>query len=129
MAEYEPGVCNIGAGEQRRRYALGAVSFAATLLLLFAVYATALPPVLLLATFVPLFGAAEGYVQGRARFCAGYAVLGVYDVSDVGDDRREVADPDARRTDRRRALRIHAAAGATALVGALAVYGVGLLAL
>ncbi|SHH31434.1 hypothetical protein [Halobaculum gomorrense] len=127
MAEYEPGVCNIGAGEQRRRYALGAVSFAATLGLLFAIYAANLPKTLALATFLPLFGAAEGYYQGRYQFCAGYALLGVYNVADEGGDRTPVTDPDARRADRRRALRIHAYAGGTALLGASLVHGVGLL--
>lgn len=127
MTEYEPGVCNIGAGEQRLRYGLGAVSFAATLVLLVAVYALSLPTILLLATFVPLFGATEGYYQGRLGFCAGFGLLGVYDVSDDGDDRTVVSDADARRRDRRRALQIHAYAAGTALAGALAVYGVGLL--
>ncbi|MFC7098583.1 hypothetical protein [Halobaculum marinum] len=129
MTEYDPGVCNIGPAERRRRYALGAVSFAATLLLLFAVYVYDLPGWLTLVTFAPLFGAAEGYYQARYRFCAGFGLAGVYDVSDTGGDRKPVTDPAARRADRRRALRIHAAAAGTALAGALLVYGVGLLVL
>ena len=125
MTEYEPGVCNIGAGKQRLRYGLGAVSFAATLVLLVAVYALSLPPMLLLATFIPLFGAAEGYYQGRFGFCAGFGLLGVYDVSDGGDDRTVVRDADARRHDRRRSIQIHVYAAGTALAGALIVYAVG----
>lgn len=127
MAEYEPGACNIDAEEQRRRYALGAVSFAATLGLLFAIYVADLPTALALATFLPLFGTAEGYFQGRYQFCAGYALLGVYNVGDDGIGRTRVADADARRADRRRALRVHAYAALTALAGTILIYGVGLL--
>lgn len=31
MVEYEPGVCNIGEAERRKRYAIGAVAWMATL--------------------------------------------------------------------------------------------------
>ncbi|KTG09976.1 hypothetical protein AUR64_10220 [Haloprofundus marisrubri] len=127
MAEYEPGVCNIGEGEQRKRYALGAVALVATLGLFVGVLTTGAPTLLLLASVVPLFGVAEGYFQGRHNFCTGFATLGIYDTSDDGTDRREVPDASARRADRQRARQIHAKS-ATAAVGAtILVYAVGLL--
>jgi hypothetical protein len=36
------------------------------------------PRPLLLATAVPLFGAAFGFLQGRLNFCVNYALRGLY---------------------------------------------------
>ena len=84
MADYQPGVCNIGESEQRRRYGLGAVAAVATLGLVTWVLGFDGPSWALALAVVPLFGAAEGYFQGRYQFCAGFASLGIYDVSPDG---------------------------------------------
>jgi hypothetical protein len=127
MAEYQPGVCNIGEAEQRKRYALGALASLATLGLVVGVVAFQLPTWWLLASVVPLLGVAEGFFQARFNFCAGFALAGVYDVSPSGSDRHEVADESDRRADRERARQIHLYSLGAALAGTVLVYAVGLL--
>ncbi|QIB73638.1 hypothetical protein GL213_11030 [Halogeometricum borinquense] len=122
MAEYQPGVCNIGEAEQRRRYALGSVAAVATLGLVTWVFGFDGPVWALALAGVPLFGTAEGYLQARYQFCAGFASLGIYDVSEKGNDRREVSDEAARRADMRRAWQIHGYATATAIAGVLVLF-------
>jgi hypothetical protein len=122
MTDYRPGVCNIGEAERRRRYALGAVAAAATLGLVTWAFGFDGPSWALVLAAVPLFGAAEGYFQGKYQFCTGFAALGIYDVSADGDDRRRVTDEAARRADLRRAWRIHAYAAAVAVGGAVLLY-------
>ena len=120
--EYQPGVCNIGRAERRKRYALGVVGFAVAVVFAAAVLALSLPSAWLLATAVPLLAAFEGYYQGRFAFCAGFADRGIYDVSDDGADRRQVADEAAHRADQRRARRIHLYSVGSAVGLALVVY-------
>lgn len=122
MADYRPGACNIGEAEQRRRYALGAVAAVATLGLVTWVFGFGGPAWALVLAAVPLFGAAEGYFQGKYQFCTGFAALGIYDVSADGDTRRQVTDEANRRADLRRAWQIHAYAAATAVGGAVLLY-------
>lgn len=127
MSEYQPGECNIGEAEQRRRYALGLVASVATLVLITWVLTNDGPMWLLALSSIPLFGAAEGFFQGRSEFCTAFAMLGVYDVSDEGDDRREVSTEADRNADRRRAWRIHAYSASVAVVGTVLLYVVAVL--
>lgn len=117
--EYEPGVCNIGDSEQRKRYALGAGSFGGAIVLVAAVVVANLPTWALLFSLFPIYGAALGFLQGRERFCAGFAARGIYD---VGTGQREIGDATDREADRDRALRLNAKALAVAVVGAVVVY-------
>ncbi|MGB9987007.1 hypothetical protein [Salarchaeum japonicum] len=122
MTEYQPGVCNIGAGEQRKRYAFGVAGFAVAAAVAVAVYAFSFPAVWMLAAVVPLFAGFEGVLQGAQRFCAGFATAGIYDVSDSANDRHEVVDDAARRADRRKAVRIHVQSLVGAAVTGAALY-------
>ncbi|MFC6826121.1 hypothetical protein [Halopelagius fulvigenes] len=122
MSEYQPGECNIGEAEQRRRYALGGVASVATLVLITWVLATDGPMWVLVLCALPLFGAAEGFFQGQFEFCPRFASLGIYDVSEGGDDRREVSVEEDRRADRRQARRIHAYSAVTAVVLTVLLY-------
>ncbi|SFG00074.1 hypothetical protein SAMN04488063_1089 [Halopelagius inordinatus] len=122
MPEYQPGECNIGEAEQRRRYALGLLASVATLVLITWVLTNDGPMGLLALASIPLFGAAEGFFQGRYEFCTGFASLGVYDVSDEGHDRREVRAEADRKADKRRAWRIHAYSASVAVVGTVLLY-------
>lgn len=119
--EYEPGGCNIGRAERRKRYLLGAAGFGVAALVAAAVGWLALPSWALLLTAVPLVVGFEGLYQGWLGFCAGFAQRGVYDVSDAGVERHEVEGEDARRADRRRARRIHLYAVGSAAVVTVAV--------
>ncbi|OYR49368.1 hypothetical protein [Halorubrum sp. Eb13] len=124
--EYQPGVCNIGPAQQRRRLLLGVVSFLLAITLVAAVVAVGWPRWTLLAAVFPLYGAAMGYFQYRERFCVGFAGIGVFD---VGDGTNQVLDEAALAADRKRAVRLNAKSLAVGVVGAVAVYGVAIVGL
>jgi len=124
--EYQPGVCNIGPAQQRRRLLLGVVSFLLSIGLVAAVVAVGWPRWALLAAVFPLYGAAMGYFQYRERFCVGFAGIGVFD---VGDGTNQVLDEAALAADRKRAVRLNAKSLAVGVVGAVAVYGVAIVGL
>jgi len=124
--EYQPGVCNIGPAQQRRRLLLGVVSFLLSIGLVAAVVAVGWPRWTLLAAVFPLYGAAMGYFQYRERFCVGFAGIGVFD---VGDGTNQVLDEAALAADRKRAVRLNAKSLAVGVVGAVAVYGVAIVGL
>ena len=118
--EYQPGVCNIGPAQQRRRLLLGAASFLLAVALVAAVVAVGWPRWTLLAAVFPLYGAAMGYFQYRERFCVGFAGIGVFD---VGDGTNQVLDEAALAADRKRAVRLNAKSLAVGVVGAVVIYG------
>lgn len=122
MTEYQPGVCNIGAAERRKRYALGVAGFLVALLLAVGLYTYTLDPIWMLVVALPLFAGFEGFLQGYRSFCTGFATAGIYDVSESGDDRRDVTNESAHAADRQRAIQIHMQAGAAAIVGAAVLY-------
>jgi len=119
--EYQPGVCNIGPAQQRRRLLLGAVSLVLAAGLVAAVVALAWPRRALLLSVFPLYGAAMGFFQYRERFCVGFAGVGVFD---VGDGTHQVLDEAALAADRKRAVRLNAKSVAVGALGAVAIYGV-----
>ncbi|RAW44438.1 hypothetical protein DQW50_14360 [Halorubrum sp. 48-1-W] len=119
--EYQPGVCNIGPTQQRRRILLGVVSLLVAAALVAAILVVGWPRwTLVLATF-PLYGAAMGYFQYRERFCVGFAGMGVFD---VGDGTERVDDPEALAVDRKRAVRLNLKSLAVGALAAVAIYGV-----
>lgn len=114
MAEYEPGVCNIGRAERLKRYAWGSLGLVAAFLVVFNSGLASLPS--LTAGFMLFLVGFEGLLQAQLSFCTGFARAGVYDVSESGDDRQEIHDPDARKLDRTTALKINAASVGLAAV-------------
>lgn len=129
MAEYQPGVCNIGADERQKRRLAGASSFAVAIASVAGVFLFDLPTDVLLVTFVFLFGGFVGYFQARFGFCVAFAALARYDLSGSGGGAGTISKPEALRRDRRQAVTIVLyAAGAAAAVTA-AVYGVALVAI
>jgi hypothetical protein len=124
--EYQPGVCNIGPAQQRRRLLLGVASLLVAIALVAAVVAVGWPRRALLLSVFPLYGAAMGFLQYRERFCVGFAGIGVFD---VGDGTNQVLDEAALAADRKRAVRLNAKSVAVGVVGAIAIYGVAVLGL
>jgi hypothetical protein len=119
--EYQPGVCNIGPAQQRRRLLLGVASLLVAIALVAAVVAVGWPRRALLLSVFPLYGAAMGFLQYRERFCVGFAGIGVFD---VGDGTNQVLDEAALAADRKRAVRLNAKSVAAGVVGAVVIYGV-----
>lgn len=129
MTEYQPGVCNIGANERRKRRLAGGVGFIAAIGYVAVVVGTELPTNYLLVTFVFLFGGFVGYFQARFGFCVAFAALARYDLSGSGGGTGTISEAEALRRDRRQAVKITLyAAGAAALV-TVVVYGIALVAL
>lgn len=121
MTEYKPGVCNIGEPERRVRLMTGVLSVISATLVLFIVLRFSLPRSGYIAVFILLLFGFEGLVQYEEKFCAGYAVLGYYNLSDTLGNTTEVQEKKERRRDLLKAFEIHifsisAAAIATLLV-------------
>jgi len=125
--EYQPGVCNIGPAQQRRRLLLGVGSLLLAVVTVAVILAMGWPRWTLIASLLfPLYGAAMmGYFQYRERFCVGFAGI----VFDVGDGTNRVQDEAALEADRRRAVRLNTKSLAVGAVGSLVIYGVSLVVL
>jgi hypothetical protein len=117
-SDYQPGTCNIGPDEIRRRWLGGHLGAIAAVGLLAGLLFIGTPPVARLRVAIPAAGAAIGYLQAHLRFCAAFGLGGIYNFGTPGD-RRAVVDEQARTRDRRRALAITS-------VGALIGLGVGI---
>jgi hypothetical protein len=117
--EYQPGVCNIGPTQQRRRLLLGVGSLLVAAVYVAAAVALAWPRWSLIAAVVPLYGAAMGALQYRERFCIGFAGMGVFD---VGDGANEIQNEAALAADRKKAVRLNAKAMALGAAGTVVVF-------
>lgn len=113
---YQPGVCNIGPAEIRRRRFIGFAGMAAAVALGLSLVAIDAPAIARLLVALPLAAGFEGLIQARLRFCAGYGLAGLRNMGEIGQAAR-VEDPAARAADRRRAAMIHG----TAAVAGLAI--------
>jgi hypothetical protein len=119
-AGYESGQCNIGPAEIARRRMAGHGGIIATIVLLGVLMWTDAPVLARLLLFLPVAGAASGYLQAAFRFCANYGWRGVFNFGEAGHHRTTpVTDPDAVRADRRKAALIGLASGAIGLAVAL----------
>jgi hypothetical protein len=103
---YQPGVCNIGPAEVRRRRQIGYLGIAGAIGL----------GAMLLAVAAPATIGLSGLVQAHLRFCAGYGMAGLRNLGQLGQQ-EAVDDAAARAADRHRAVRVHAAT----LVGGLLI--------
>ena len=119
---YQPGYCNIGPREQRKRYGYGLVGVLAAAVYVVAVLLTPTPPELVAGAFAPLALGCEFLVQARTRFCVRFALLGRYDFTGAGGRSGTVDAPADRRADVGYALRITAVSIALAGVVTAAVY-------
>ncbi|MEF8830995.1 MAG: hypothetical protein V5A23_05600 [Halobacteriales archaeon] len=122
MAEYEPGVCNIGRDEQRMRLRTGLASFAVGVAYTAWVIASGRPPAYLLGTFALATGGFLGYVQYRLQFCAAFGAMARYNLTGSGGEEGTVLEDELHRKDRRRALEIVAYSLGLGLATTLSVY-------
>jgi hypothetical protein len=103
--DYQPGVCNIGPDEIRRRRRSGHVGVIGSVVWLGILIAIDAPAIARLTVAIPATIAASGYLQARLRFCAGFGARGVFNFGPLGST-DTVADADDRARDRARATRI-----------------------
>jgi hypothetical protein len=109
--DYQPGVCNIGPAEIRRRRWTGHVGLVATFVLLAVLLLIDAPPLTRLLVAIPAMLSASGYLQAWLKFCAGFAQIGVYNFGERGDTVK-VVDSEAHRRDLAKGRRISLAAAA-----------------
>jgi hypothetical protein len=102
---YQPGVCNIGADEIRRRRNAGWMGLVITAVAYAVLVVSGVNPWWRLLLFFPAAASASGFLQARLRFCAGFARRGIFNFSKFGDA-QQVVDEDARAADRRRGNQI-----------------------
>ena len=103
--EYIPGSCNIGKGEIRRRQVVALAGVAISVPSLVGLMNTDAARSARFSLFIPLFVFAIGFVQSRKRFCLAYGFAGTFNFGSLGQISR-VADPAAKKADRRTALTI-----------------------
>ena len=110
MAEYQPGVCNIGAEQRRARRLSGLGSFGLAVAIVLAVALDVAPATVLPATAPFVFGGWVGIVQDYYGFCVAFGALARYDLSGSGGAPGSVTEAEAVAADRKRALQILAVA-------------------
>ncbi len=116
--EYQPGSCNIGGPEVRRRKIsalIGAVLSVAFYIFALSIHA---PKGVRALVFFPLVLATIGWFQTRRKFCLAFGLSGVFNFGNLGEVSR-VQDPAQRSADRAQALKILAQATAVGIMLAL----------
>ncbi len=118
---YQPGVCNIGPAEIRRRRVSGYVGSAVSVLFLVIAIALAWPAPWRLLVALPAFLAAQGFLQAAFHFCVGFASRGLFNFGELGQA-ESVHEAQFRRKDQRKAIAITGLALAIAVVVALIAF-------
>jgi hypothetical protein len=113
---YQPGYCNIGRRQRRRRLRRGAVAFGGAAAYVVASLLGVVPSVLLVGVFVPLSFGFEWVIQAYTGFCVRLALLSRYDFTGSGGSTGSVTDATDRREDQLQAAKITAVAVVVAAV-------------
>jgi hypothetical protein len=124
MSEYQPGVCNIGTEERRKRRTVGIASGVAAAGIAAYLLVTGRPESTLLWTMPLWIGTFVGFFQDRMGFCVGFGVMARYDLTGSGGDAGTVSEREAVRRDRRRAIEVLGYALAAGLLTTVVLYGV-----
>ena len=103
--DYIPGTCNIGKGEIRRRQVVALAGAVISATSLIGLLSTDSARSARLSLFIPLMVFAIGFIQSRKKFCLAYGFLGTFNFGGLGQLSR-VADPIAKKADRKTALTI-----------------------
>jgi len=120
-AVYQPGVCNIGPAEIRKRRISGYWGLGVAVVFLVAAFALGWAAPWRLLVALPVFLAAQGFLQAAFHFCVGFATRGLYNFGDLGRE-ESVQDAEFRRKDQRKALLISLLAFAIAAVVAVVAW-------
>lgn len=120
-AVYQPGVCNIGPAEIRRRRMSGWVGLALAVGFLVLAFALGWAAPWRLLVGLPVFLSAQGFLQAAFHFCVGFASRGLYNFGALGSE-QTVQEAEFHRADLRKAGLITALAFAIATVVAVVAY-------
>jgi hypothetical protein len=116
---YQPGVCNIGPAEIRRRRRSGWIGLAVAVVYLVVAYWLGWPSPWRLIVFLPAGAGASGFLQAAFHFCAGFARRGLFNFGDLGTE-ETVHEAEFRKKDQRKGMQILALSIAIGIVVALA---------
>jgi hypothetical protein len=103
---YEPGVCNIGPAEIRKRRAGGYFGLVLTVLTLVAFVIFQVPTPWRVLVAIPTGIAANGFLQAALRFCVGFGTRGLFNMETSLGHEETVENAEFRRTDQKKALQI-----------------------
>lgn len=120
-AVYQPGVCNIGPAEIRRRRTSGYVGLGLAVVFLVMAFALGWAAPWRLLVALPVFLSAQGFLQAAFRFCVGFASRGLFNFGELGSE-ETIHDKEFRRKDQRKALLITVLAFAIAAVVSVLAY-------
>jgi hypothetical protein len=105
MAEYIPGVCNIGPQEINRRRRIGWIGLAVAVLLFILLAGLNLNHWWRLLIFFPVTLSASGFLQAHFHFCSGFAGKGVFNFGEIGKT-QEVKDDSFKIKDKQKGKQI-----------------------
>jgi hypothetical protein len=120
-AVYQPGVCNIGPAEIRRRRNSGYLGLVLAVVFLVIAFALGWAAPWRLLVALPVFLSAQGFLQAAFRFCVGFASRGLFNFGELGSE-ETVHEKEFRQEDQRKALLITLLAFAIAAVVAVLAY-------
>jgi hypothetical protein len=103
---YQPGVCNIGPAERRRRRLSGYFGLIVTVITLIAFVVNEVPDLLRVLVALPAGLAAVGFLQSAMHFCVNFAMRGLYNLGDKLGGEKSVKEKEQRRADQRKGLLI-----------------------
>ncbi|MEJ1229464.1 MAG: hypothetical protein WDM88_00705 [Galbitalea sp.] len=115
---YQPGVCNIGPAEIRRRRSAGYIGLAVTVVFLVVAFAFGWASPWRLFVVLPAAMSASGFLQARLHFCARFGARGLFNFGALGSE-EAVHEAEYRRKDQRKAVLILVLSAAIGIVVAL----------
>lgn len=121
QAVYQPGVCNIGPAEIRRRRAGGWAGLAVTVIYLVLEFALGWAAPWRLLVFIPAMMAATGFLQAAFQFCVNFGTRGLFNFGELGTQ-ESVHEAEYRKADQRKALLIAGLSAGIALVVAVVAF-------
>lgn len=103
--KYQPGVCNIGPEEIKRRINAGHFGAILTILLLIIFILADVPKGYRLLIAIPAMMSAIGYIQASMRFCAHFGLNSIFNFSKLGEHTK-IEDKNFQLLDKRKAYQI-----------------------
>ena len=102
---YQPGVCNIGPAEIRRRRLSGWIGIAVSVVYLALAFGLGWAAPWRLLVALPAMIAATGFLQAAFHFCVNFGTRGLYNFGELGTE-ETVYEAEFRKADQRKALLI-----------------------
>lgn len=120
---YQPGVCNLGKNEIRKRYTAGVIGFGTTIIItaLF-YYFNFYMPYSLFINFLPLMIGFTGYYQASNKFCVMFAARGMYNFTGTANDKGRVINTDFHKLDLVKARKINVKSAVASLVVTIIIF-------